>query len=838
MTRTPLVTFLVALFLASGVAVASDDGLEAKVARFLKANCVRCHGAEVSKGDMTLDEIRFDFRAGHDFERWERVLDRLEGGDMPPADEPRPDEAERRQVVEWIEAQLGQSTPSVQDTASAPTARRLTNMEYQNTIRDLLGFELDLIDNLPEDPVKPYHFNNTAEFMLIGPEQMDRYAENARRAMASAIVDPGEPEVYKTSRVWNPLDPPERGMQYDEVGVYGNRRNTAASGMGLKGWPKTGEFRIRIEAAAILPPGYQEAPLRLVMGYSLDRNSSMLQMRPVGTLILRNTVDDLQVFEFRGRIENHPEEPGQVTSRGQQPPKMHITPQNLFDDGRLNDQLDPLSVPRVVLRSLEFESPVFDTWPPEHHTRILFDSPPREGDPEAYVRQVLDRFLSRAFRRPASPGEIDRFAQIYDIFAADSPTFEQAMRETLAMVLISPQFLYHTEARQGVTTHQYELASKLSYFLWGSMPDEELFQLAAQGRLDDPQVIEQQVARLLADPRSQSFLNSFATQWLSIEKMKSVAVNRNLFPRFLYYVSAGERAGTEVPYRPTIRDYMHEETVGFLGELIRTNASVLNIVASDFAYLNEPLAAHYGVSGVQGIELRRVPIQPEDPLGGLLTQGSILVANSTGSAPHPIYRAVWLREAILGDEVKPPPAEVPALSDSAGETAETAVSIKDLLAAHRQVESCNDCHARLDPWGIPFEHYNAVGRYQPRVPKDGTRVRGFNPREDKSWQSYQDYLDALNTVAVEADAQLPDGSTVDGMRELKAYLLEHHQDAIVENVIRRLLTYGIGRELTYRDRSAVERLIEQSRDQNHGLRDMIVAICQSETFRGIPIEEN
>jgi hypothetical protein len=416
--------------------------------------------------------------------------------------------------------------------------------------------------------------------------------------------------------------------------------------------------------------------------------------------------------------------------------------------------------------------------------------------------------------------------------APDLGALEAAMRETLAMVLVSPQFLLHTVADGEVVSRQQELASRLSFFLWGSMPDGELLQLAAGGELDDPAVIEKQVRRLLADARSRDFVDNFTTQWLSLAKMKTVPINRELFPRFLYYVPRGERAGTEEPYRPTIRDYMMAETTGFVAELVKCNASVSDIVDSEFAMLNQALAAHYGVEGVQGDELRPVEIEPEDHLGGLLTHGSVLIGNGTGSAPHPIYRAVWLREAILGDEVKPPPADVPALSDSAGESAEKALTIKDLLARHRQKASCNDCHVRLDPWGIPFEHYNAIGKFQPMVPEEGTRVGSFRGEVHKDLEGYLAYLDSINTVEVGAQARVPHGPAVDGVEGLKAHLLKDRHEDIAENVLRRLLGYGIGRELSYRDRFAVEELLQRSAATGYKLQDMIVAICQSDLFRG------
>ena len=827
--------------LAQGLAVAAiqpgEPGFTDKVAPFFEKNCVSCHGPKKKKGKVTLHDIQGNLSAGEGLGRWEDVLDMLESGEMPPEDEPQPSEAERKAVVEWIEAGLRSGAAKPVDEDSAPTARRLTNFEYENTMADLLGFRLNLIDDLPKDPVKPYVSNNTAEFMLLGPEQIERYLASARRAMASAIVDPEKPEVFKTRQEWDGTGA-EKGSGNDEVAVWSPGRGSPGHGFGLNGFPKTGEFRVRVQASAILPEGVSEMPLRLVMGYNLNENSSMLQMEPIGTALLRNSPDDPKIFEFTGRIENFPPRPVKNKNTGAVTETMTITAQNLYDDGTLNDENRflywprRLEMPRAVVSWIEFEGPLTGTWPPDHHKRILFDSSLRETDPAAYVREVLVRFMSRAFRRPASDEEVDRFVQIYNLLKPELGSLEAAMRETLSMVLISPQFLLHTKADGKVVTQQYELASALSYFLWGSMPDETLLELAEQGKLDDEAVIAEQVRRLLADDRSEGFVRNFTIQWMSLDKMKTVPINRDLFPRFLYYVPAGERAGTEEPYRPTIRDYMTDETVSFVAEIIRRNASVLNVVDSEFAVLNQPLAAHYGVEGVEGNWFRPVALKPENHLGGLLTHGSVLIGNGTGSAPHPIYRAVWLREAILGDEVAPPPADVPALTDTAGESLEHALSIKDLLAQHRTQESCNDCHVRLDPWGIPFEQYNAIGKYQPTVPENGVRVRGFQTAQDIDLRGYQDYLDSICSVKVDASARVPYGPEVKGMVDLKQFLIKERKDDVAENVLRRLLTYGLGRELTVRDRFGVEKILSKSKESGYPLQDMIVEICKSAVFRG------
>jgi len=816
------------------------DGFSSRVRPFLETHCIRCHGPEKSKGEMTLHTLNGDLGAGRDLDRWENVLEVLEYEEMPPENESQPSAGEREAIRKWIDAGLREYVRKASAAAPVAVARRLTNIEYQNTINDLLGFELNVIRNLPEDPVKPYRFNNTAQFMLIGPEQMDRYKENARLAMASAIVDPGQPKVYRKTQSWHPERVGKGGISDAEIPVY-QGPGVGSKTVGLKGWPATGEYRIRIKAAGSFPPGFTEVPLRLVMGTRLRSDSGTGHYEPVGTVHLENGPNDLREFEFRGRIENHPVQIGQVTAKGEAPPSMTITAQNLFDNGELNDHRRSAfdsswseSVPRVVLASLEFEAPVTEVWPPAHHTRILFDSPLRKSDPEAYLREVLSRFISRAFRRPATGEEIERFVKVHRLFEDEFETFEGAIRETLAMVLVSPQFLYHTVSTGPEGNPQYVLASRLSYFLWSSMPDEELLRLVEARQLDAPAVIEKQVRRMLADGRSRRFVENFTTQWLSLGKMKAVNINQNLFPRFLYHVHVGARRGQEVLFRPTIRDYMHEETVGFIAELIRRNSSVRSIIDSDFAWLNEPLAYHYGVEGVEGLKMRAVPIKPGHRIGGLPTQGSVLIGNGTGSAPHPVYRAVWLREAILGDEVKDPPAEVPALSDSAGEAAEQALSIKDLLRKHRELESCNDCHVRLDPWGIPFERYNAIGKYQPVVPEEGTRVEGFKQSKHRDMSGYAAYLKTVNKVEVGARARVPHGPEVDGMQDLKAHLLRERLDDIAENMVRRLLTYGLGRALSYRDRYSVEELVERSKNLDYALGDMIVSVCLSDSFRKIP----
>lgn len=833
-----IATLSPALLASSEEAAKGVAGYEKIIAPYFAQYCVRCHGPEKSKGKITVHSLNSDLSLGQELDKWESILDMLEFGEMPPADEPQPKVDETQAVIKWIESGMREYVDKVSKESPEAKTRRLTNIEYENTLSELLGFEFNVIDDLPEDPEHHYHFNNTAELMRMGPEQLDRYLEVARKAMKAAIVDPGKPEVYKVRRAWT-TGGNYRGMAQDEVGIWGNSRNTAANGIGLRDFPKNGEYRLRISASAILPKGFVEAPLKIDMGTNPEHTET--PFKTIATLQLTNSPDEPKVFEFTGRIENHPYAPVPSRKNGPLVNEMSIRPRLIYDDGTLNDYYGnsaQLQFPRAVINWIEFESPLIDVWPPKHHTDILFDSPLRASDEAAYVREVIERFITRAYRRPATEPEVDKFVKIYRLIKPSSQTLEESVRETLAMVLISPQFLYHTESDPATDAH-YSMASRLSYFLWACMPDEELFDLAAQKKLNDPELIEQQVLRMLDHEKAGDFVEDFTIQWLSIRKSLTVPINRDLYPRFAYVVERGETAGTEVPYVPSIRDYMMQESVGFVHEMIKSNRSALDIVDSDFAYLNERLANHYGVEGVKGMHMRAVPIKPEHNLGGLLTHGSILIGNGTGTAPHPIYRAVFLREAILGDKVAPPPSEIPSLEETAGDSTEGALSIADLLAQHRNVESCNDCHFRLDPWGIPFEDYNAIGQYQPKVPKDGTRVVKFNEKQHGDMEGYLKYLDALYIVEVDAKARVPHGPEVDGMKDLKAYLLKNRGDDIAQNMIRRLLSYSIGRKLTYRDRFAVEELFDQAEGNDFKMRDIIVSICKSEVFKdGSPTKED
>ena len=791
-----------------------------KVLPLLEKYCFSCHGNSKSKGGISLNGLDGSLTKNDNAKLWGEISKALSSGDMPPEDELQPKASLRKAVIKLIDSELKLHIVNNPLDSNAKVARRLTNFEYQNTMRDLLGVDLNFTEFLHRDPDKPYTFNNSAAMLILSTEQLVAYEEAARKALNSVIVDPKKPQVHKFKQSWDLTRPKRVQAKKDkkgrlikqhplaqaEVSYFGAKGNSQVK---IKKFPEKGEFLLRMKLSTNIPKEFSEFPFRIIMGMeqSYDLPAKPFQEVFFTTLGRENTKP--QIFEIRGRIENLPVQPARSYRRGGRidgnlvhlPAHISLYFQNLFDDGTLGIKPYPdlASKPTAIVEWLEFEAPVVDTWPPKHHTDILFKSNLKKINTSGYVKEVLKRFMMRAFRRIVLADEVENYYKIFKISAGNN-SFENAIRDTLTMVLISPDFLYHVRTNNKILS-SYEMASRLSYFLWGTMPDDELMTLAKEKKLTDNHVIEAQVLRMLEDKRSKNFVKNFTNQWLSIEKAKSIPIDRAKFPNFLIRSKRRDRMGAEVSCFVSIRDDMMQETTSFIGELIKRNANVLNIIHSDFAMLNYRLAKHYGVEGVTSAEIKPIALKKGHNLGGLLTQGSFLTANSTGTTPHPIYRAVWLREAILGDKVEEPPADIPALSDSVGPIPKNTSSIAEMLKIHRQKKNCNVCHAKLDPWGIPFEEYNAIGKYAPN-----------------------------NSVNMKV--KVPNGPYVSSVKELKKHLIEDRKTDIAKNVLKRLTEYGLGRELSIYDKYEFETLLQKSADKGHKIRDMIILICKSRLFTG------
>ena len=813
--RFPIpVCVLVVCAVQSSFGVAAD--YDKDVLPILQRRCVACHGPDDINGNVRLDTLSTNLvKDSAAAETWHDVLNVLNLGEMPPEDETPLTTKEREVLAGWITEQIEHAVRVRRSTGGQVVIRRLNRTEYRNTMRDLLGLDLKYGPNLLPDSPGEDGFTNNGSALGMSALQLESYLESARSALSRAIVTYDKPVVVDAVATETTTDK-IKGNWTSILGRSGTFvfRSTE--------FPDEGDFLIRVRARAILPDNAPYPQLRAVLGYRADTQTPSEE---VG--ILEVTSEEFQDYEFRGRLETFP-----IQSRSQSKyPGLLIWLDNAYSDGKpplkprqevieepnvessdaatsKNEKkakpkkpktrtvypLDP-SFPKIEIESVSFKAPVFESWPPAHHTRILFSSDLAYRDPTTYARDVLERFMRRAFRRPVTTDEVDMmlayFLEVRPTFAS----FEEAMREALAMVLVSPDFLYLVEPSSGKsrTLTDHELASRLSYFLWSSMPDDRLFELADSGQLTDSKKLAAEVDRLLDDSRSWNFVEQFSDQWLDLSGMNRVAVNPEYYPTF----------------RNELKPHMQRETQQFFNEVLRSDVSSLAFLDSDFAMLNQPMAEHYGLSGPRGIEFELVTLTKDQQRGGLIAQASVLLTNSTGEDSHAILRGVWIRKRLLDDPPAPPPPNVPNLDQQDRDTA--SLPLKEQLKAHRENEACARCHRGIDPWGIALEEFDAVGLLRDRIQrKSGKKMLEFE---------------------VDAKATLPGGHEVDSLDELKTHLLTEKREQFARTLVSKLLSYALGRSLELSDHETIDRLTDQFIASDYRLKNLIQLIVVSDAFR-------
>lgn len=785
----------------------SKGAFERDVQPILATYCVRCHNDKKASADLKLSGLDSDLIRGPDAETWHDVLNKLNLGEMPPDDEPQPSGQERQRLVQWITGELKRATDARRSTGGKVVLRRLTRYEYANTMRDLLGVDWDYAADLPPEPTSPDGFQNNGSVLGMSPLQLEYYLQTARRGLEKAIVTGEKPQIF-THHAEKSVAVKGRNKKNAPVG---NRLGPGGVFQArLEEFPREGEFLIRVKAAA---RSVEDQPYpRLSVGIGV-RADVLSPMKRVGEVDVVASLEEPQVYEFRGRIEDYPlpgknpKYPGmliRLTHLGDPPPvpKKNKNQKKNQKNQKPEPPMDDPTQPLIVVDSLDFEGPVFDAWPPSSHTRILFPSK-SSGNEDVYAREVLTRFMGRAYRRPVESAEVEQMMELYAKIRPRSASFETTMRDVLAMVLISPDFLYLLEPRDETAGESnkkqpltdYELASRLSYFLWSTMPDEQLTQLATEGNLRDPDQLEKQVRRMIADDRSWNFVEQFTTQWLDLSGLDRVAVNPEFYPDFDDRLKAD----------------MRSETHHFFAEILQNDLSALNLIDSDFAMLNGPLADHYGIKGPRGNRFERVAVNPGDHRGGLLTQASVLLTNSTGEDSHPIRRAVWLLDRLLDDPPPPPPPDVPELKTDAPDFA--GLPLKKQLELHRSKTACKNCHQGIDPWGVPLENFDAVGRWRTEVIKPGLK-RGRKVK-----------------TPVDAASTLPGGQELTGVDSLKQHLLQKERERFSKALVKKLMAYAFGRSPELSDEETIDRLAKRFAAADYRLADLMVALVQSVEFQ-------
>ncbi|MDB4526648.1 DUF1592 domain-containing protein [bacterium] len=763
---------MVVMFGAAIMAKAKPE-FEQKVRPILVRHCFDCHGAEKQKGKLRLDTLSRDLlgdrRAA---ETWHDVRSALQLGEMPPDDEPELSAEDRRILLDWLKGLIEQANRARNGDGGRVVVRRLNRVEYQNTMRDLLGIDVSHTTDFPPDAVSEDGMTNNGSALQMTPIQLEYYLAAARKALDRVIVSGSEPRVFihrfdqSTEKKW------VNGIKGSNL-VGGKEEFVVRM---KKDYPDDGVFRVRLRVRGVV--GKEDAPIphmRLMVGYRPDT----LQMRRV--LSGRDLPDgEWREFEFFGHLANFP---------------MPVRGQGKFPGLVVSVAADP---GQVEVEWLEFHGPLFESWPPTTHKRILFESDLRDRDEMAYVREVVQRFLPRAWRRPVTQDEIGRLVGFFKTRRAESPSFEEAIRETLVLALVSPSFLFLLEpdSREVRPLDAYELAARLSYFLWSSMPDDDLTAVAANGALLDDETLRAQVRRMLVDPRASEFVVQFTNQWLDLEAAERVVIDKKFYREF----------------DPEMVGDMKRETQEFFGEILRHNLSARNFLDSDFTMLNDRLARHYGIEGVRSREFQRVALRGEigDRRGGLLTQAAILTGASSGQDSNVIKRAVFVRDRLLGDPPDPPPPNVPELETAKPDFAR--LPIRDQLAVHLKDELCADCHRGIDGWGHALEEYDAIGQWRSEV----VRIPGGRKKI---------------SLPVDAQAKLPDGREVSGAAELKRYLLSHREEQFARALVERIATYGLGRTLGLEDEEILTSLTGEFIASELRLRDLVESFASSAMFR-------
>lgn len=741
--------------------------------------CVSCHSSAAAAGGLALEEVPLDNPAAHP-QVWEAVVRRMRAGEMPPAGAPRPARHEVETFTDELVSELdaaAQRDPFV----GRPVIRRLNRTEYQNAIRDLLDLQLPLAEQLPPDG-QAGGFDNIGDALSMSPLLLERYLKVARRVsqLAVGVSDPSPvTEIFPAEgpqSVWQEGMPfGTRGgirvnfyFPYD--GEYALRAFLDKQSLTPTEGVRFFRTRVRLtagthEVLVTFPDRYaaREGPVSDVSGPGGRALGGPLDI--LGTAV-RPTIDfrvdgsRVMLFEIYGMTAG---------------------------EAAFDGQPGPPTLGRIEIAGPYEVNGVSETAP---RRRLFVCTPSAANEEEPCARRILETVTRRAFRRDIDARDLDPFLKTYRATRAKSD-FDHAIAAALRDVLLAPDFLFRLEltppdAAPGAAhpISDFELASRLSFFLWSSIPDDRLLDLAARRQLRQPGVIEAEVRRMLADRRANMLVDNFAEQWLGLRKLDEVKPDADKYPAF----------------DSSLRAAFEQETRLFLRSLIRENRSLLDVLGADYTYLNERLARHYGIDGVIGPGLRRVKLAPDSRRGGLLGQGAILMATSHSAKTSPVLRGVWVLDNLLGSPPPPPPANVPALDES--EVDGRTLTTREQVERHRKDPACASCHARMDPLGFSLENFDVIGGW--RTEDEGGPI----------------------DVAVE----LPDGEPLNGFESLKNYLLSD-PEPFVDATIERLMTYGVGRELGPRDRPAVREILRGAEADGFRFEDVIIGIVQSPPFQ-------
>ncbi len=786
------------LAVLAGILMTQADG-ERKVRDFFSAHCTECHGDEVKKKGLRLDTLPAAFADRAVREQWGRVHDRMRQGEMPPKKHAQPKPDEVAPVLAWIAARVDAAEAEKRAREGRTVLRRLNRVEYQNTLRDLLGVgDLDLKDLLPPD-ASAHGFDNVGEALHSSSFLMERYLDAADLALNAAIANGPRPAGVKRrfdlkkdaglkmkGDVYRPLD--------DGVAIFCSweSANVQVCLWSLR-TPLPGRYRFRLSCHAVQSGG-KPVTFHLKDGSFIDTGDN-------------RTMAYFDVPENTPTIVEHVErlEAGKTLRLAVD--GLGVRPHDISKAGGV----ETWKGPGLAVQWIEVEGPLMDAWPPAGH-RSLFGEmaqapdPQRRGrveivsqNPVADARRILQAFLPRAFRRAVADAEVGPFLARVEAKLKEGHSFERAVRAGLKAVLISPEFLFLRE-RPG-KLDDFALASRLSYFLWSSMPDDELLALAGKGGLAKSDALRGQVERMLRDPKAKAFTENFAGQWLNLRAIDDTVPDPGLYPE----------------YDDDLKGSMAREPYLYFDELLKNDISLTRFIASDFSLLDGHLARLYGIPGVEGREFRKVTLPPGSHRGGVLTMAAILKVTANGTNTSPVIRGTWVLERILGTPPPKPPVDVEAVEpDIRGAT-----TIREQLAKHRQRPECAGCHVRIDPPGFALENFDVLGGWREHYRSIG---KGEAVVINGRWMGYK-----KGPPVDPADALL-DGRAFKNIDEYKQLLLAD-PDGLARALAEKLLTYATGGVPTRSDAPEIDAVVRAIRAKQYGLRSLVHEIVQSRLFQ-------
>ena len=819
MARRPIIC---ALALAAGAAVTScgrDPAVEHAAA--VSAACIDCHNAIDQTAGLDLEAVDFDAIAA-DAEIWEKVVRKLRAGMMPPVDGPRLVTETRADLVAWLEGELDTAAAEAPDPGRKLAFHRLNRAEYRNAVRDLLDVEVDVAELLPGDDVS-YGFDNIAGVSKVSPTLLERYLGAADVVSRLAVGRPAPFENIDYFRVPDDLSQEKRlpGMPY---GTRGGMRISYT-------FPVDGDYVVAPRLQRDLNesmPAYEEDQ---VLEVSIDgERVAVFTLPGVPPSGPRQPPPDL---EPAPAAEPEEDDDGGMPPISQIEQRVRLSfadraARNRYDDdwqvrvpvkagrrdvvvtflGRtaaldetarlpfLRPYPSGVNIPETrtgsYLRSVEISGPYDAAGPSESLSSRegLFVCEPAEAVDVVCARTILSGLARHAYRRSVTDDDLEPLLTFFEEGAAEAD-FDAGLQLAIKRLLVSPEFLFRIERDpEGLppgTPYEiddFALASRLSFFLWSSLPDEALLDLAEAGRLKDPAVLEGEVRRMIADPRADAFVENFAGQWLYLRNLDAIVPVQSNFPDF----------------DDSLRQGLRRETELFFAAMLREDRSAYELLDADFTFLNERVARHYGMEGIMGSHFRRVDLPASHPRRGLLGHGSILAVTSYPDRTSPVIRGKWILENLLGAPPPNPPPDVPELVSTDG--AGTQISMRERMAVHRDNPTCASCHALMDPLGLALENFDAVGR----------------------WRTIGD-----TGEAIDASGAMPDGASFDGVEGLKRQLAS--SDQFLTTMTEKLLTYALGRGVAYHDMPAVRRIVVDAADDDYRLSSFIMGVVESVPFR-------